>query len=275
MHAASPDIRTGAMAMLFYVGACAPAAATNGSAPSREEYVHIRSIDGSVETLRADLHVLGGDREHDDSAVAGILLNDIYDAVFDSLQFRRCNSILDAYGRGIHNAGVGAGVAIRGVMARALKSGRLHLAMAELLVWALHHLSPRYAIYEVWQRVGFRYTCDCYGTEHLRDSGGVGLQSSPGFVGVLESYGLTGSVVDFHEAWASYYRLLDDVWAGKTVDDWVLSARPLLEYYAWCVADGSDAVAYGRLADLTVGSFITGRHTESLPSGRTQCRQCA
>jgi len=42
-------------------------------APTREEYVHIGSIDGSIETLRADLHILGGGREHNDSAIAGIL----------------------------------------------------------------------------------------------------------------------------------------------------------------------------------------------------------
>jgi hypothetical protein len=274
MHAASPDIRTGAMAMLFYVGACDPAGAANGPVPTREEYVHIRSIDGSVETLRANLHVLGGAKEHDDSAVTGVLQNDLYDAVFDSLQRRRCNFILDAYGRGFHNAGVDAGIAIRGVMARAFQSGRFNLVVAELLAWACHHLGPRFAIYEVWQRVGFRYTCDCYGTEHLRDSGGVGLQSSPGFLGVLESHGLTGSFIDIQEAWASYYHLIDDVWAGKLVDDWIISARPLLQYYAWCVFDGSDAVAYGRLADLTVGSLIIESHTQALPSGRTECRQC-
>lgn len=275
MHAASPDIRTGAMAMLFYVGTCAPAKAANEPAPTREEYVHIRAIDGCIETLRANLHVLGGGREHDDSAVAGITQNDIYDAVFDSLQTRRCNVIVDAYGRGVHDAGVSAGIAIRGVIARAFKSGRLHLVIAELLVWACHQLGPRYAIYEVWQRVDFRYTCDCYGTEYLGDSGGVGLRSIPGFASVLKSHGLTGSVVDIHEAWASYYRLANDVWAGKSVDDWVLTARPLLEYYAWCVADGSDVVAYGKLADLSVGRFIIGRHTEGLPKGRTECRTCA
>lgn len=276
-HAAEPDISTGAMTTLFYVGACAPAADVSiCPRPSREEYVHIRSIDGSIELGRAVLHLMGGDSQgHDDAVVGGIVYNDLYDAVFDSLQDRRCNLILDSYGRAVYSAGLDAGIALRGVVVRALNEKKHHLVIAELLAWAIHNLGPRYAIYEVWQRVEFRYTCDCYGIDPLGDSGGSALRSSTGFSSVLRSNGLIGSVSNISQALVSYYRLLNAIWLGRSVDEWMLLGRPLLEYYSWCVADGSDAVAYGRLADLTVGRMIIDRSTVSFPVGRTSCQRCS
>lgn len=80
---------------------------------ARSTYIHTRNFDGGIDTIRVEMHAFGGDEWHDDSSLSGLLLNDVYDAVFDSLQFRRWNIVLDVYG-GVHIAGVDTGIAVRG-----------------------------------------------------------------------------------------------------------------------------------------------------------------